>query len=332
MQFIPGKSIADSIKGQLRPYIADLASRGTIPALAIVQVGNDPASDIYVGRKLSSLRELGLLGRHVHVPGAPPSSSNGSQGNAISSWSREITQELVALIARLNADPSIHGIILQLPLPRGIDAGPILQSIDPAKDVDGLTLHNQGALFQGLASSVIPSFVPATPLGCWYLVQGTGRLRPGAVAAVVGRSILVGRPMAALMLNSGCSLIQVHSRSLDVPQLTRRADILVSATGQMNLITDDYIKPGAVVIDVGVTRGPDGKLGGDVDATKVTKADFLTPVPGGVGPMTVAMLMLNVVQAALTQSTVARSSGTRSRVLPCPSPCLYRDILGLGKA
>jgi methylenetetrahydrofolate dehydrogenase (NADP+)/methenyltetrahydrofolate cyclohydrolase len=278
---IDGKAVAAALRARVAAAVTSLSARhGVVPGLATVLVGNDPASEVYVRSKQKAAREAGLLSREhrlrVDVAEA----------------------ELLALLRDLNADPAIDGVLVQLPLPRQIDARRAIEALDPAKDVDGFHPHNVGLLWSGA-----PALVPCTPLGAMILLRSALPSLAGADAIVLGRSAIVGRPMAALLLAADCSVTLAHSKSRDLPALCRRADILVAAVGRPELVRGDWIKRGAVVIDVGINRlageGGKSRLVGDVafaEAQGVARA--ITPVPGGVGPMTIACLLRNTVVAA----------------------------------
>jgi methylenetetrahydrofolate dehydrogenase (NADP+)/methenyltetrahydrofolate cyclohydrolase len=286
-EIIDGKAIAEDVVATVRRGAEALAARkGIAPGLAVVLVGEDPASQVYVASKS---RKAGECGFHSvqHTLGR-------DTGQA----------ELVALVRRLNADPAIHGILVQLPLPDHIDAGAIIQAIDPAKDVDGFTFANAGKLATG---AVDDAFVPCTPAGSMLLIERVrGRDLSGLEAVVVGRSNIVGKPMASLLIAANATVTVAHSRTRDLAGLCRRADILVAAVGRPEMVRGDWVKDGATVIDVGINRiaAPEkgeGKtrLVGDVAfAEAAAKAGAITPVPGGVGPMTIAMLMANTLVSA----------------------------------
>lgn len=275
-RILDGAAIARGVYARLAAHVAALAAAGVRPGLAAVKVGNDPASRVYVMRKARACGEVGLH-------------------SEIHEFGTDCTQEaLAAKIATLNSNPRVHGIIVQLPLPRHFDAVSILQSIAPEKDVDGFGWRNLGALVDNH-----PLFVPGTPLGIMALLDHAGATLDGANAVVVGRSTIVGKPAALLLIARGATVTVCHSRTRDLGQTTSQADILVVAAGKPGLIRDDMVKTGAVVIDVGINRLPDGTLAGDVDFERVReRAGWITPVPGGVGPMTVAMLIANTVTAA----------------------------------
>lgn len=274
-QIIDGKSIALSVRQGLEPRVEALKAKGVTPGLTVVVVGDDPASAIYVRNKERASNKLGMNGTVLRLPG-------------------ETTQEeLLNVVRKLNADDSIHGILVQLPLPAHIDEHAILREIDPDKDVDGFHAMNAGRLLNGEKG-----FVACTPKGVMRLLETTGVDLNGKNAVVVGRSNIVGKPMALLLLQKNCTVTIAHSRTRNLADVTRAADILVVAVGRAGMITGDMIKPGAVVMDVGINR-VDGKVVGDVDFESAKEvASYITPVPGGVGAMTIAMLMENTVEAA----------------------------------
>ena len=274
-RIIDGKTIAAELRRGLAPRVAALAARGLRPGLAVVLVGDDPASQIYVRNKVRACAETGITSRQI----------------ALAASLREA--ELLAAIAELNADAAVHGILVQLPLPRGIDAARVLEAIDPAKDVDGFHPINAGALLAGRSG-----FVPCTPAGIMVMLERAGIDPAGKRAAVVGRSNIVGKPIALLLLQRDATVTLCHSKTRDLASVTREADVLVAALGRPEAIGAAMVKPGACVIDVGINRRADGKLVGDVAAAVHDVAGWITPVPGGVGPMTVAMLMSNCVRAA----------------------------------
>lgn len=278
---IDGKAAAAQVDAAARQGALALARRlGRKPCLAVVLVGEDPASQVYVRNKIRRTESAEMTSLEHRLP---------------ASVSQD---EVLALVARLNADAAVDGILVQLPLPAGLDATRVVQAIDPAKDVDGLTAASAGALVLGA-----PGLRPCTPSGCvWLARQALGELS-GRHAVVIGRSILVGKPAALLFLQADCTVTLAHSRTRDLPALARQADILVAAAGRPGMVGADWIKPGATVIDVGINRvdGPDGatRLAGDVDyAAALDTAGYITPVPGGVGPMTIAMLLVNTLAAA----------------------------------
>ncbi|MDY4517243.1 MAG: bifunctional methylenetetrahydrofolate dehydrogenase/methenyltetrahydrofolate cyclohydrolase FolD [Candidatus Spyradocola sp.] len=274
-QIIDGKSIALAVRQGLEPRVEALKAKGVTPGLTVVVVGDDPASAIYVRNKERASQKLGMNGTVLRMPG-------------------ETTQEeLLTVVRKLNADDSIHGILVQLPLPKHIDEHAILREIDPDKDVDGFHAMNAGRLLNGEKG-----FVACTPKGVMRLLETTGVDLNGKNAVVVGRSNIVGKPMALLLLQKNCTVTIAHSRTRNLADVTRAADILVVAVGRAGMITGDMIKPGAVVMDVGINR-VDGKVVGDVDFESAKEvASYITPVPGGVGAMTIAMLMENTVEAA----------------------------------
>ncbi len=275
-KLLDGKAVAAELRAALAPRVAALVARGVRPGLAAVLVGEDPASRIYVRNKMRACAETGL---HAEVHEFPESASEA---------------ELLDRIARLNAEPRVHGILVQLPLPPGLEAGRVLAGIAPQKDVDGFHAANLGALVQGR-----PGFVPGTPAGVLRLLEHAGVAIAGARAVVIGRSTIVGKPMALLLLARDATVTVCHTKTRDLAALAREADILVVAAGRANLVGAAMVKPGACVVDVGIHRLADGRIAGDVDFDAVREvAGWMTPVPGGVGPMTVAMLLANTVQAA----------------------------------
>ncbi|HET7054651.1 MAG TPA: bifunctional methylenetetrahydrofolate dehydrogenase/methenyltetrahydrofolate cyclohydrolase FolD [Solirubrobacterales bacterium] len=272
-RIIDGKAVAAGVRERVR---AEVAGLGTPPGLATILVGDDPASAVYVRMKREDSAEVGIESYH-HEPGGDV-----SQG------------DLAALIEALNADERVHGILLQLPLPDHLDQDPLIALIDPAKDVDGLTPISAGRLTQGRPGA----FAPCTPAGVMLLLREAGVEVEGARAVVIGRSILVGKPLAALLLAANATVTHCHSRTRDLGAICREADILVAAAGQAGLVTGEMVREGATVIDVGTNR-VDGKLVGDVDFESARgRAGAITPVPGGVGPMTRAMLLVNTLAAA----------------------------------
>jgi len=273
---IDGVALSRQLRADLAQRVSTLTASGQRPGLAVLLVGDDPASQVYVRNKVKACAEAGihsLLERH------PASLSQA---------------ELLARIAALNADPSIHGILVQLPLPPQIDAQRVIEAISPAKDVDGFHVASAGALLVGQ-----PGFWPCTPYGCLKMLEHIGFDLRGKHAVVIGRSNIVGKPMALLLLQRDATVTLCHSRTPDLKTHTRQADVIVAAVGKAGLLTADMVKPGAVVLDVGMNRDAAGKLCGDVDFAGVKEvAGYLTPVPGGVGPMTITMLLSNTVQAA----------------------------------
>lgn len=275
---IDGKAIAARVRAEVAEEVASLEAKlGRKPGLATVLVGNDPASSIYVARKHEACEEVGIASFH-HEPGG------------------DIPQaDLAALIEQLNSTSEVDGILLQLPLPDHLETEPLIASISPTKDVDGLTPYSAGLLASGT-----PGLVPCTPRGVMELLRSEGVDPAGKSAVVVGRSTLVGRPVAALLLAADATVTVAHSRTTDLPAVCREAEILIAAAGRPGLISAEMVAPGATVIDVGTNRTDDG-LAGDVDFEAVAEvAGLITPVPGGVGPMTIAMLLANTVEAAST--------------------------------
>jgi methylenetetrahydrofolate dehydrogenase (NADP+) / methenyltetrahydrofolate cyclohydrolase len=277
---LDGKAVAARIQGEVATAAAALrAERGVVPTLAVVLVGEDPASKIYVRRKTQACREAGIDTRDHLFPAG-------------------ISQALLlSLLRELNGERDVHGILVQLPLPKDIDEARVLDTIDPAKDVDGFHPENLGRLFIGQ-----PLVVPGTPAGIMAILEHYGIGLRGRLATVVGRSRIVGKPVAQLLLAEDATVTMAHSKTPDLATVTRQADVLVVATGRAQLVGAAHVKPGATVIDVGVNRLPDGKLAGDVDFAAVSPiASAITPVPGGVGPTTVAMLMRNTLRACRRQ-------------------------------
>lgn len=275
-QIIDGKAIATKKKRELSQTVDGLKKEGVTPGLAVILVGNDPASQTYVCNKQKACVEIGMHSELIQ-------------------YDETITEEfLLNTIAELNEDKNIHGILVQLPLPNHINPNKVIKSIDPRKDVDGFHPYNVGKLVIGEES-----FVPCTPLGIIEMLEEIGFDLTGKHAVVIGRSTIVGKPMGQLLLNKNATVTYCHSKTKDLPSITRQADLLISAIGQPYEITADYVKEGAVVIDVGMNRNEHGKLCGDVLFDEVKqKASYITPVPGGVGPMTITMLLANTVKAA----------------------------------
>ena len=275
-QIIDGKTIAQQVRAEWKLRADALKARGITPGLAVIIVGEDPASKVYVANKVKACAELGLHSEHI-VMSADTSES-----------------ALLAKIAALNSDARIHGILVQLPVPKHIDSNKVLETISPDKDVDGFHQMNVGALVTGNIR-----FAPCTPYGAMKMLEKSGISIEGKHAVVVGRSNIVGKPMALMLLQQNATVTICTSKTVDLAKFTRDADILVVATGKPKMITGDMIKPGAAVIDVGINRLPDGKLCGDVDFDSAKQvAGWITPVPGGVGPMTITMLVANTVSAA----------------------------------
>ena len=280
---LDGKALAARIRGELQLETARLATEGITPGLAVVLVGDDPASQIYVRSKTAACAQAGITTFDHRLPAT---TSDG---------------ELLGLVASLNTDPRVDGILIQLPLPAGIDARRVLFAVDPRKDVDGIHPENVGRLLMGE-----PRFVACTPFGVMKLIEEARLPLAGAQAVVVGRSNMVGKPMAALLLNADATVTVCHSKTRDLAATVGKADLLVAAVGRPQMIRGDWVKPGAVVIDVGINRTAEGKLLGDVEyATAAARAAAITPVPGGVGPMTIAMLLANTVTAAKLRAAAA---------------------------
>lgn len=276
---IDGNALSASVREQLAERAARLKSKGVTPCLAVILVGEDPASAVYVRNKVNGCEKAGMRSLKDVYP-------------------TEVDPQIVLdRIAALNADPAVHGILVQLPLPAQFDSDAVLEAIVPEKDVDGFHAENVGALMQGA-----PRFIPCTPYGVMEMLKTAKVSLKGAEAVIVGRSNIVGKPMAMLLLSAGCTVTICHSQTKDLKFHTQRADILVAAVGKPRMITGDMIKPGATVIDVGINRLPaeeGGKLCGDVDFESAKAvAGLLTPVPGGVGPMTITMLLTNTIEAA----------------------------------
>ena len=275
-RIIDGAAVAHQVRDEVAARVAELKTKGITPGLAVVIVGENPASQVYVRNKVKTAQALGLLSELVALPAT-------------------VTQsELMAAVTRLNAAPEIHGFLVQMPLPAHLNGSAVTNAIDPRKDVDGFTRQNVGALVQNE-----PGLRPCTPNGVMRLLASAEIPIKGANAVVIGRSNIVGKPMAMLLLHAGATVTICHSQTRDLGEVTRRADILVAAVGHPRFVTREMVKPGAAVIDVGINRGTHGKLVGDVDFDEVKPiAGAITPVPGGVGPMTVAMLISNAVAAA----------------------------------
>lgn len=275
-ELIDGNALARQLRADVARRAAALKARGITPGLAVILVGEDPASQVYVGKKIQACEEAGLH-------------------SVFEKYGADLSEaELLARVRALNADPAIHGILVQLPLPAHIDAHKVIEAIAPAKDVDGFHVASAGALMTGM-----PGFWSCTPYGCIKLIESTGMDLRGKHAVVIGRSNNVGKPMALMLLQKNATVTICHSATRDLKSHTRQADVIVAAVGRRNTLTADMVKPGAVVIDVGMNRNEQGKLCGDVDFAAVREvAGWITPVPGGVGPMTVTMLMVNTLEAA----------------------------------
>lgn len=275
-QLIDGNALSKKIREEAAVRAAALAARGHKPGLAVILVGEDPASAVYVRNKVKACHEYGLH-------------------SVLEKYDASLSEaELLARIEALNNDPTIHGILVQMPLPRHINPQRVIETISTLKDVDGYSVQSAGDLMAGL-----PGFRPCTPYGCMKLIETTGVPLKGKHAVVIGRSNTVGKPMALLLLQANATVTVCHSATADIGHHTRQADVVVVAVGRRNTLTADMVKPGAVVIDVGMNRNDEGKLCGDVDFAGVKEvASWITPVPGGVGPMTITMLLVNTVEAA----------------------------------
>lgn len=274
---IDGKALAAQVRAHVAQQVAQLEKQGAAkPGLAVILVGDDPASSVYVRNKVKACSEAG-----IH--------------SVLEVYDADMTQDAVLQrIAQLNQDTNIHGILVQLPLPKHIDAHTVIEAIDPAKDVDGFHVASAGALMTGLSG-----FVPCTPHGCMKMLEHIGYDLNGKHAVIIGRSNIVGKPMAMLLLAQNATVTICHSRTNNLKALTLQADVIIAAVGKRNILTADMVKPQAVVIDVGINRDDNGKLCGDVDFEAVQQvASHITPVPGGVGPMTIAMLLSNTLYAA----------------------------------
>jgi methylenetetrahydrofolate dehydrogenase (NADP+)/methenyltetrahydrofolate cyclohydrolase len=275
-RLIDGVALSKTLRAEIARRAAALAARGREPGLAVILVGEDPASATYVKNKVKACGEAGIR-------------------SVLEKYGADLTEAaLLERLAALNADPAIHGILVQMPLPKHIDPGKVIEAIAVEKDVDGYSVRSAGELVAGL-----PGFRPCTPWGCMKLIESTGVPIKGRHAVVIGRSNTVGKPMALLLLQADATVTVCHSATPDIGAHTRRADIVVVATGRRGTLRADMVKPGATVIDVGINRDDDGKLCGDVDFDGVAPiADYITPVPGGVGPMTITMLLMNTVESA----------------------------------
>ncbi|MES2384676.1 MAG: bifunctional methylenetetrahydrofolate dehydrogenase/methenyltetrahydrofolate cyclohydrolase FolD [Pseudomonadota bacterium] len=275
-QLIDGNALSQQLRGDVARRAAALRARGVVPGLAVVLVGENPASQVYVRNKVKACQDSGL---HSVLEQYPATLSEA---------------DLLARVDALNRDPAIHGILVQLPLPAHIDAQKVIEAISPEKDVDGFHVASAGALMVGQ-----PGFWPCTPYGCMKMLESIGYELKGKHAVVIGRSNIVGKPMALMLLQKNATVTICHSGTRDLKALTLQADVVVAAVGKRNVLTADMVKPGAVVIDVGMNRNEAGKLCGDVDFEGVKEvAGWITPVPGGVGPMTITMLLVNTLEAA----------------------------------
>ena len=275
-QLIDGNQLSQQLRGEVARRAQALKARGITPGLAVVLVGDNPASQVYVRNKVKACQDSGLH-------------------SVLEKYDASLSEaELLARVQALNQDPSIHGILVQLPLPAHIDAQKVIEAISPAKDVDGFHIASAGALMTGM-----PGFWPCTPYGCMKMLESIGYDLRGKHAVVIGRSNIVGKPMALMLLQKDATVTICHSRTRDLKAQTLQADVIVAAVGRRNVLTADMVKPGAVVLDVGMNRNDEGKLCGDVDFAGVQEvASHITPVPGGVGPMTITMLLVNTLEAA----------------------------------
>ena len=275
-QLIDGNALSKQLRTQVAADTAALKAKGLTPGLAVVLVGDNPASQVYVRNKVKACEDAGLH-------------------SVLEKYEASMTEaDLLARVEALNNDPAIHGILVQLPLPAHIDAQKVIEAISPAKDVDGFHIASAGALMTGM-----PGFWPCTPYGCMKMLESIGYDLKGKHAVVIGRSNIVGKPMALMLLQKDATVTVAHSRTQNLKALTLQADVIVAAVGKRNVLTADMVKPGAVVLDVGMNRNDEGKLCGDVDFDGVKEvAGYITPVPGGVGPMTITMLLVNTLESA----------------------------------
>jgi len=299
-RILDGKAAAAAVRADVRAAVEGLRARGVSPGLAVVLVGEDPASQVYVRNKDKAAQETGFAVRTVRLPATARQS------------------DLAGVIRELNDDAAVDGILVQLPLPAGLDPAPIVDAIDPGKDVDGLHPANVAALAMGREG-----LRPCTPLGCLELLARNGIGLAGARAVVLGRSMLVGKPLAMFLLEQNATVTVCHSRSRDLPSIARSADLLFAAVGRPRLVQGDWVREGASVVDVGINRLPDGRIVGDVDFESAReRAGAISPVPGGVGPMTIAMLLSNTARAA------ARRAGAMSTESMSPSGAPLRGATG----
>ena len=275
-QVIDGVALSKQLRQQISDRVSQLKQQGITPGLAVILVGDNPASQVYVRNKIKACEDTGFK-------------------SVLEQYPATLTEaELLQRVQALNLDDSIHGILVQLPLPEHIDGQKVIEAISPAKDVDGFHVASAGALMVGQ-----PGFWPCTPYGCMKMLESIGYALRGKHAVVIGRSNIVGKPMALMLLQQHATVTICHSATADLGHMTRQADVLIAAVGKQNLVTADMVKPGAVVIDVGMNRNAEGKLCGDVDYEGVKHvAGWITPVPGGVGPMTITMLLMNTLEAA----------------------------------
>jgi len=275
-QLIDGNALSQQLRTEVATRVAALKARGITPGLAVILVGDNPASQVYVRNKVKACEATGMH-------------------SVLETWPGSLTEaELLARVDAMNRDPSIHGILVQLPLPGHMNAQRVIEAIAPEKDVDGFHVASAGALMTGL-----PGFWPCTPYGCMKMLESIGYELQGKHAVVIGRSNIVGKPMALMLLQQNATVTLCHSGTKDLKAMTLQADVIVAAVGKRNVLTADMVKPGAVVLDVGMNRNDEGKLCGDVDFASVKEvAGYITPVPGGVGPMTITMLMVNTLESA----------------------------------
>ena len=275
-QLIDGNALSQQLRAQVAADTARLKAQGVTPGLAVLLVGDNPASQVYVRNKVKACQDAGLH-------------------SVLEKYETSLSEaDLLARVAALNHDPAIHGILVQLPLPDHIDAQKVIEAISPEKDVDGFHVASAGALMTGL-----PGFWPCTPYGCMKMLESIGYALKGKHAVVIGRSNIVGKPMALMLLQQDATVTVCHSRTANLKAHTLQADVIVAAVGKRHVLTADMVKPGAVVLDVGMNRDDAGKLCGDVDFAGVREvAGYITPVPGGVGPMTITMLLINTLQSA----------------------------------
>ena len=280
-QLIDGNALSRQLRTDVATRVAALKARGVTPGLAVILVGENAASQVYVRNKVKACEDTGMH-------------------SLLETWPTTLTEaELLARVEALNRDPSIHGILVQLPLPAHMNAQRVIEAISPEKDVDGFHIASAGALMTGL-----PGFWPCTPYGCMKMLESIGYDLKGKHAVVIGRSNIVGKPMALMLLQKNATVTVCHSSTPDLKAMTLQADVIVAAVGKRNVLTADMVKPGAVVLDVGMNRNDEGKLCGDVDFAGVKEvAGYITPVPGGVGPMTITMLMVNTLESAERQPT-----------------------------
>ena len=280
-QIIDGVALSTQLRAEVATRVSALKTRGVTPGLAVILVGEDPASAVYVRNKVKACADTGVR-------------------SVFEKYEATLSEAvLLSRIATLNADPTVHGILVQMPLPKHIDPHKVIEAISVSKDVDGYATLSAGELMTGA-----PGFRPCTPYGCMKLIESTGINLRGKHAVVIGRSNTVGKPMALLLLQANATVTVCHSATADIGHHTRQADLIVAAVGKRNVLTADMVKPGAIVIDVGMNRTPEGKLCGDVDFAGVSQlASHITPVPGGVGPMTITMLLVNTLEAAERAAT-----------------------------